>query len=141
MRFYGDLLVIVLFFCGGFLITVMSPRKESDSLHGVYVRLWPLLSLGLSSLPDRHTHTRVRVHTLTHINCLNRWQAMPRLSGPPSQEDHGDVSAWLGVDMHVCNSSLDPVERNGRFYLQVVLFFRRSLTWKDLGFIICKSSW
>lgn len=29
---------------------IMSRRKESDGLPGVYTRLWHLLSLGLSSL-------------------------------------------------------------------------------------------
>lgn len=102
-------MVVVLFFCGCFLVTVMSQRKESDGLHGVYVRLWPLLSLGLSSLPDTythqhthtHTHQHARVHKLTHMSCLNHWQATVRLSGPPSQEDHGDIGVRWGVHMHV----------------------------------------
>lgn len=47
----------------------------------------------------RHIHTHARMHTLTHISCLNRQQATLRLSGPSSQEDHGDVDGVVG---HAC---------------------------------------
>lgn len=60
--FHGDFLAIVLFSRGGFLVAVMSPRKESDSLHGVYVRLWPFVVIG-AIVTARQTHTRTRVCT------------------------------------------------------------------------------
>lgn len=135
--FHGDFLAIVLFFRGGFLVAVMSPRKESDSLHGVYVRLWPLLSLGLSSLPDRHTLARACAHTDPY-KLFEPLAGQAKIIWAPFP---GRPRGRRCVDRHVCNSSLDPVERDGRFHLQVVLFFRLPLTWKDLGFIICKSSW
>lgn len=133
---------------------IMSRRKESDGLPGVYTRLWHLLSLGLASLagmlpqspslssilhPPR-THT---LPTLTHIGALNRWQARQDYLGPLPRKTIGMWFArwWAcmyeSVGLRVCmctrsaaaacDSTLDAVERDVRFSPQVDLLFRLSL--------------
>ena len=97
---------------------IMSCRKGSDGLPGVYTRLWHLLSLGLASLAgmlpqspspsSTHTHTHTHTHTRTHTHtprsdpyrCFEPLAGPTRLSGPPSQEDHWDVVAWRRACMY-----------------------------------------
>lgn len=75
----------ILWRAGGMM---MSRRKESDGLPGVYTRLWHLFVIG-SIVIGRHVATEPltilpphTLPTLTHIGALNRWQAQQDYLGP-----------------------------------------------------------
>lgn len=97
---------------------IMSCRKESDGLPGVYARLWHSLSLGLPSLAGELPQSpfpHPPLPTLTHIGALNRWQARQDYLGPLPSEGHWDVGArpvlcecawnmFKDVSVNVCDS-------------------------------------